>query len=154
MLIHTFCKIGEHEIVLQECKSNQNKNNFMFTTLTKHVNNQTNCCIALEKLKKIWIWVVLIYLAVYIVWNQLRLHKISYSIVSSFSPLISAMSEGWLNMYHTMRWNLLWSSFLIPIHLLFYEIKTTHSYYSYNSIRLNLFLGCCLYLSGQSGFYQ
>ena len=33
--------------------SNQNKNNFRFVTLTKHVNNQTNCRIDLEKLKKI-----------------------------------------------------------------------------------------------------
>ena len=33
------------------CKrANQNKNNFRFTTLTKHVNNQTNCRIALEKI--------------------------------------------------------------------------------------------------------
>ena len=69
------------------------------------------------------------YLFSCIVWNEVRLHKISNSIVPSFSPLISAMSEGWLNMYHTMRWNLLWSSFLILIHLLFYEIKMTHSYY-------------------------
>ena len=38
------------------CKSaNENKTNFMFATLTKHVNNQANCCITLEKLKKIWI---------------------------------------------------------------------------------------------------
>ena len=38
------------------CCKNQNKNYFRFkfrlTTLTKHVNNQTNCCIAWEKLKK------------------------------------------------------------------------------------------------------
>ena len=33
--------------------ANQNKNNFRFATLTKHVNNQTNCRIDLEKLKKI-----------------------------------------------------------------------------------------------------
>ena len=45
------------------CKSaNQNKNNFRFTTLTKYVNNQTNCHIALEKLKKIWSRLVLILL--------------------------------------------------------------------------------------------
>ena len=35
--------------------ANQNKNNFRFATLTKHVNNQTNCRIDLEKLKKIQI---------------------------------------------------------------------------------------------------
>ena len=35
------------------CKSaNQNKNNFRFTTLTKHVNNQTNCCNALKNWRK------------------------------------------------------------------------------------------------------
>ena len=45
------------------CKSaNENKNNFMFATLTKYVNNQANCCITLEKLKKIWICLVLIQL--------------------------------------------------------------------------------------------
>ena len=32
------------------------------TTLTKHVKNQTNCCIALEKMKKIYICLVFIYL--------------------------------------------------------------------------------------------
>ena len=47
------------------CKrANQNKNNFRFTTLTKHVNNQTNCRITLEKMKKIWICLVFIYLYV------------------------------------------------------------------------------------------
>ena len=44
------------------CKSEtQNKNNFMFKTLTKHVKNQTNCRIALEKLKKIWICLIVKY---------------------------------------------------------------------------------------------
>ena len=38
--------------------ANQNKNNFRFTTVTKQVNNQTNCRIALEKLKKIWICLI------------------------------------------------------------------------------------------------
>ena len=52
MLIHAFCKICQHEIGKG---TNQNKNNFKFTTLTKHVNNQTNCHITLEKWKKIWI---------------------------------------------------------------------------------------------------
>ena len=43
------------------CKSaNQNKNNFMLTTFTKHSNNQINCRIALEKMKKIWICFVFI----------------------------------------------------------------------------------------------
>ena len=43
------------------CKSaNQIKNNLMVTTLTKHVNNQTNYSIALEKLKKIWICLIFI----------------------------------------------------------------------------------------------
>ena len=52
------CKSCEHEIV---CHSkNQNKNNFKYTTLTKHVNNQTNCSNALEILKKIWICLVII----------------------------------------------------------------------------------------------
>ena len=47
------------------CKStNQNENNFRFTTLAKHVNSQTNCCISSEKVKKIWICLVLIYLAI------------------------------------------------------------------------------------------
>ena len=40
--------------------ANQNKNNFMLTNLTKRVNNQTNCCIALEILKKIWICLIFI----------------------------------------------------------------------------------------------
>ena len=39
-----------------------NKNNFRFTTLTNQVNNQTNCGITLEKLKKIWICLEFIYL--------------------------------------------------------------------------------------------
>ena len=30
-------------------RANQNEKNFRFTTLTKHLNNQTNCCITLEK---------------------------------------------------------------------------------------------------------
>ena len=54
MLIHAFCKICEHEIVyflfleqFQVC--NSNKNNFMFANLTKHVNDQTKCLIALKK---------------------------------------------------------------------------------------------------------
>ena len=43
------------------CKrANQNKNNFRFTTLTKHVNNQTNCRITLEKMKKIQIFLIFI----------------------------------------------------------------------------------------------
>ena len=36
------------------------QNNFRFTTLTKHGINYTNCCIALEILKKIWISLVFI----------------------------------------------------------------------------------------------
>ena len=43
-------------------RANQNKNNFRFTTLTKHVNNQTNYRITMEKMKKIWICLVFIYL--------------------------------------------------------------------------------------------
>ena len=43
-------------------------NNFRFTTmfsaLTKHGNNHANCRIALEKFKKIWICLTLIYIAV------------------------------------------------------------------------------------------
>ena len=43
------------------CKrANQNKNNFRFTIFTKHVNNQTNCRITLENLKKTWICLVFI----------------------------------------------------------------------------------------------
>ena len=43
------------------CKStNQNENNFRYTTLTKQGNNQTNCRIALERLKKIRICLVFI----------------------------------------------------------------------------------------------
>ena len=61
LLIHVFCKTCEHEIALRECQM-QNKHNLRFTTLTKHVNNQTNCCITLEKLKKIWLCLVFIYL--------------------------------------------------------------------------------------------
>ena len=47
MLIHAFCKICEHEIVLQECKSRQKQ----FQVYTKHVNNQTNCRTALVQFK-------------------------------------------------------------------------------------------------------
>ena len=39
----------------------------MFTTLTKHKNNQTHCCIALEKLKKIRFCLIIIYYFSYIV---------------------------------------------------------------------------------------
>ena len=49
ILIHVFCKNCEHEIVLQECKSKPKT----ISTLTKQVNNQTNCRTALEKWKKI-----------------------------------------------------------------------------------------------------
>ena len=50
MLIHMFCKICKHEI---DCmKANQNKNNFRFTTITKHGNNQTNCYITFEKIEE------------------------------------------------------------------------------------------------------
>ena len=38
--------------------ANQNKNNFTFANLTKHVNNQTNFRVPLEILKKIWICLV------------------------------------------------------------------------------------------------
>ena len=55
--MNTFCKIGKHDIVLQI----KNKSNFRFTTLKKHVNIQTYCCIVLEKLKKIWICCVFLY---------------------------------------------------------------------------------------------
>ena len=50
MLICPFCKIHEHEIVFDY--KNQNKNNFRVATLTKHVNNQTNCGIDLKKSEK------------------------------------------------------------------------------------------------------
>ena len=43
-----------------DSSANQNKNSFTFTNLTKPVNNQTNCRIALEILKKIWISLLLI----------------------------------------------------------------------------------------------
>ena len=50
MLTHVFVRIVNLKLF---CKSaNQNKNNIRFTTLTKHVNNQTNFRAALEKLKK------------------------------------------------------------------------------------------------------
>jgi hypothetical protein len=49
MLIHPFV-ICEHEIVLHECKSKQKQ----------FQDNQTNFRIALEKLKKIWIFLVFI----------------------------------------------------------------------------------------------
>ena len=66
LLIHVFrkgfCKTCEPEIVLQEWKSK--KNNFRFTSLTKHVNNQTNCRITLKNLKKTWICLIFIYVAV------------------------------------------------------------------------------------------
>ena len=42
-----FVRIGNMKLF---CRSaNQNKSNFRFTTLTKHINNKTNWCIGLEK---------------------------------------------------------------------------------------------------------
>ena len=48
--MHAFCKICEHEIVFVFIC-----NNVRFTTLTKHVNNQTNCRNTFKILKEIWI---------------------------------------------------------------------------------------------------
>ena len=73
MLIHPFCKIHEREIVFDY--KNQNKNNVRVATLTKHVNNQTNCGIALEKVRKIWS--CLIFIQLYIEDRQ-RLRESSY----------------------------------------------------------------------------
>ena len=52
------------ELWIWNCSSsyaNQNKNNFMFANLAKHVNNQTNCHSAVEIFKKIWICLVYIF---------------------------------------------------------------------------------------------
>ena len=57
LIIHVFCKSCEPEIVLPVL---QIRTNFTFVTLTKHVNNQTNCRITLEILKKIWLGLVFI----------------------------------------------------------------------------------------------
>ena len=59
-VIRAFCRRCEHEIVCHF--KNQNKNNFTYTNLTKGVNYQTNCCIASEMLKKIWIGLIIIQL--------------------------------------------------------------------------------------------
>ena len=48
LIIHMFCKSCE-----PDSSANQNKNNFTSANLTKRGNNQTNCGIALEILKKI-----------------------------------------------------------------------------------------------------
>ena len=63
MLIYAFCKSceSEPEPKIGFVTKNQIKNNFMFTfmftftftTLTKRINDQTNCHITLEILKKI-----------------------------------------------------------------------------------------------------
>ena len=47
----------EPEIVLPVLQI-QKKDNFTFVNLTKRMNNQTNCSIALEILRKIWICLV------------------------------------------------------------------------------------------------
>ena len=47
LIIHAFCKICIREIGFVLIF--RTTNNFRFTTLTKHVNNQTICGIALEK---------------------------------------------------------------------------------------------------------
>ena len=50
MLIHAFCKICEREFgfFILVLVSNSHKNNFKFTNLRKHMNNQTNWRIALK----------------------------------------------------------------------------------------------------------
>ena len=58
-IIHAFCKICVLEIFVMIFRM---ANNFRFTTLTKHVNNETNWRIALEILKKIWISLMFIWL--------------------------------------------------------------------------------------------
>ena len=54
MLIHEFCKICEHEIVLQEGKSKQKQ----FQVHKSYKTCETNWRITLEKMKKIWICLV------------------------------------------------------------------------------------------------
>ena len=69
------------------CKNaNQNKNNFRFTTLTKHMNNQTNCCITLEKIKKIWICLVFIQLYLDSI-SKVDLTIIQKPLISQPSPI-------------------------------------------------------------------
>ena len=57
LIIPVFCKCREPEIVLPVLQI-QKKDNFTFVNLTKRMNNQTNCSIALEILRKIWICLV------------------------------------------------------------------------------------------------
>ena len=55
------------------CKrANQNKNNFMFTTLTKLVNNQTNCCITYFGKNEENMYLSRIYLAAPSSWPEWR----------------------------------------------------------------------------------
>ena len=58
MLIHSFCKNCQHELVLKEYKSKQKQFHIHNSYKPRDVHNQTNRCIALEKLKKIWIRLV------------------------------------------------------------------------------------------------
>ena len=62
MLIHAFCKICESEIVFVYFLERFLVLIFLeLTTLTKPMNNQTNSRIALEKLKKIWIYLTIVF---------------------------------------------------------------------------------------------
>ena len=62
MLIHVFCKICEREIVFVSFLGHFLVLIFIeLKTLMKPVNNQTNCRIAFEKLKKILIYLTIIF---------------------------------------------------------------------------------------------
>ena len=58
-------------------KSKQFQGQTWVHNLTKHINNQTNCHITLEKLKKIWICLVFIYLYIKNYGSNLQKSKVS-----------------------------------------------------------------------------
>ena len=111
------------------CKSaNQNKNNFRFTTLTKHVNNQTNCCIALEKLKKIWI--CLVFIQLYLVFSNqdvIRVEKsrVEMSFIGYLEVLLMALHPT--SELSTMQWCVLIRFSPVRKSVLQYKLKVSKS---------------------------
>ena len=93
-----FCKSCEREIVLPILQI-KTKNNFMFVNLTKRVNNQTNCCIALEILKKIWICLVVIYIAV----KKANSQMISLFVIWHISKVLNDIIVSHLFFVHMMQ---------------------------------------------------
>ena len=65
-LIYAFVRFADASgnmklFLLQKSKQKNFTFTFVSANLTKHVNNQTNCRITLEKMKKIWICLIYIH---------------------------------------------------------------------------------------------